>query len=1019
MTRTNKGRIGILLAVLLLAVASLTFTSCSAKEYTVTFMVQNGTSGAWEQFGSPAAVTDGKVTVPEAPAKEGYVFRAWYTTQTFDEGTQFRNENISENLTVYACYATETVSLHVNSDDAVEAEMKDFDKLTEQYRADAAARNLTFDGWYTNQSCTEAYRDGVDATDLYARFMAQVTYDNGYEVVYTELVTPGAAMSAPATDKVLKRYMDSEDISFTDATGTAFDFSAPVNANTTVTVLWKTPYLVYERLEGSSNYAVIGIDPASSDEWKSFPCLSILSRNVTMKVKDGSTASGNVVSIQSSDWASATSTSLNQLANPEKILIAEGIVTVSNLHGAVGSKVKSIVLPSTLKILENSVWNFPYLENLTLPEGLEVIIDCFWLDYLDYTAGTVRGNGYGFDITVPAGVKTLSTVPANLKFAEGSSYFTEGNRVYKKDGENGKILVSALQCDVDANGTFTVEEGVTGMAVGVLDTLTYKYLYLPSTLTKVEYTVDRADYAGVYSGSLLTQPEFVNAPASSKMDVRAYALVGNLNSVDYVVFNTTAYPFENRQLFNDRHVSFERLDTLHLVYTGKVSEGDIQITVRYSNTMSDAAVKTEVLTVPTGSAVERDALLSQLGITSEAMGINIKVSGIKQFGADYVFGAKDCNQYIDITYEYDAVGVTTAENEDGTLTVTGFDVTRAQELANGTYLVVVPSLIDGKQVTAIGEGAFRGENRLSRIYISDSVKSIGAEAFKDTYNLEYISVTPGGLEFIGRSAFENVGAREENGVMVMNPDLPKFAFTNFTMPCVYIQIPLANLRTVEPYAFKSVGICTFMRAPGEEDRTFMTFNWSEDPMYPDMQAGDFYFMVNAGGDTQSIVQYVGTVQESHPSNSTEGNIDVNIHDVRFIAFAGGYTYNSYNTYLSVGWSIRPFGSMNPGFDKNVVRYEMMEGSVYYILGSEQITFGFVSKVHKNAFTDMGEVLTDGTFKNPYIRLYVRTGDFASLTMDDLKNQVSTIFEEGWWEGKPNAENGVTADAEEDSSLLVY
>lgn len=40
-------------------------------------------------------------------------------------------------------------------------------------------------------------------------------------------------------------------------------------------------------------------------------------------------------------------------------------------------------------------------------------------------------------------------------------------------------------------------------------------------------------------------------------------------------------------------------------------------------------------------------------------------------------------------------------------------------------------------------------------------------------------------------------------------------------------------------------------------------------------------------------------------------------------------------------------------------------------------------------------------------------------MDDLKNQVSTIFEEGWWEGKPNAENGVTADAEEDSSLLVY
>lgn len=57
--------------------------------------------------------------------------------------------------------------------------------------------------------------------------MAAVTYDNGYETVYSELVVPGNKVTRPATESVKKYYMDAEDISYVDANGVAFDFPLP------------------------------------------------------------------------------------------------------------------------------------------------------------------------------------------------------------------------------------------------------------------------------------------------------------------------------------------------------------------------------------------------------------------------------------------------------------------------------------------------------------------------------------------------------------------------------------------------------------------------------------------------------------------------------------------------------------------------------------------------------------------------------------------------------------------------
>ena len=125
----------------------------------------------------------------------------------------------------------------------------------------------------------------MDATALYGRYMAQITYDNGYETLHTELVTPGTLTSAPdaRVDDFVKRYMDDEDISYNDSEGNAINFTADTfDENEVVTVLWKTPGLEYEAIEGN-NYRVSGIDTTDI----TYPAVSVLSKNVTIEGKAG------------------------------------------------------------------------------------------------------------------------------------------------------------------------------------------------------------------------------------------------------------------------------------------------------------------------------------------------------------------------------------------------------------------------------------------------------------------------------------------------------------------------------------------------------------------------------------------------------------------------------------------------------------------------------------------------------------------------------------------------------------
>lgn len=79
----------------------------------------------------------------------------------------------------------------------------------------------------------------------------------------------------------------------------------------------------------------------------------------------------------------------------------------------------------------------------------------------------------------------------------------------------------------------------------------------------------------------------------------------------------------------------------------------------------------------------------------------------------------------------------------------------------------------------------------------------------------------------------------------------------------------------------------------------------------------------------------------------------------------------------------------------------MEGAVYYGGSTLLIYIGMVSKVHKNAFTDIED-------EAPNVKYYNCSYD-QHLTLDQVTGQDTTIFEEGWFDGRANSENTFMAE----------
>ena len=995
-----KNRILIVLAlVMLCAVGIFALAACNNTEtYTVTFMVrENGTTGDWQQYTTVDTNDDGSVTLPAEPTVDGYTFRDWYTDEACSADNVFDETSVSGDITVYALMAEASITLNITDGSGTSTQvagtLSALSQTTAEQEAAAAEENLTFDGWYTDAAFAQKYSDGMDATALYGRYMAQIAYDNGYETLYTELVTPGKTTTAPdaRVDDFVKRYMDDEDISYNDSEGNAIDFTSDTfDENEVVTVLWKTPGLVYEAIEGN-NYRVSGIDTTDI----TYPAVSVLSKNVTIEGKAGC----NVVAVDAA-------VGLDRYDQAEVFIFNEGIESIRGFYAASyggPSAMKEVRLPSTLKVLEDS-FNMPStaISELVLPEGLEVIIDCFWSDMLA-TTNPDRENGLNISISIPSTVTNMVAVPKNLDLSQNDNFeYDDDGRLYYVDSDS-KILCSEYQSNVTDEGRLVVEEGVTGVQVYLLSTMDFDYLDLPSTFKEVGYNNAAEDYPA-YTGSLLTPQSVINNPDATPASGTysdSYAIVSNLDEITYVTIARTGdlpvsdYAFVSTSGVPHNGSEFE--DNVKVVLIGDVTAGEavsIRLTVSYSR---DNEVTTSVLdSYKSGDTLTVAAILEAAGVSEEDYTVIVR-----NVGEVYEGGTITSDMYITVECYAKAGGFTYTVNADGeTATVTGFDSATAEQLTDGTYRVTI-DMIDGYIVTAIADGAFKNVSGVSEVYISNAVTTIGAEAFMNMGNLRLVDIAPGGLSVIGESAFENAGCVQgSDGNWAVN--------TVGGVDELTMILPLADLTDIQPYAFKTLAIEKFTAVDSEATRNIQMMLMQGTSSFTE---GMFMFASTGSGKNRAIIKYTGINETKTMQNSSGADTEITVRGAQLVAIAGGADYSNPGSGLALGFSYRYFdlqmGAYAPALATNVFEYEIMEGSVYYGGSTLQIYIGMVSKVHKNAFTDIED-------EAPSINYYNCSYD-QHMTIEQVQTQASEIFEEGWFEGADNSENTFMADAKAQSS----
>jgi len=129
------------------------------------------------------------------------------------------------------------------------------------------------------------------------------------------------------------------------------------------------------------------------------------------------------------------------------------------------------------------------------------------------------------------------------------------------------------------------------------------------------------------------------------------------------------------------------------------------------------------------------------------------------------------------------------EVRDGTVTITYYNGNAAS--------LSIPSTIDGKKVTDIGERAFQDCKSLKNITLPNGIKQIGFAAFLSCSNLENVYI-PDSLTVIGESAFSNCTSLNKinipRGITYLNDTF--YGCTNLQN----IVIP-GNVKNIETNAF--------------------------------------------------------------------------------------------------------------------------------------------------------------------------------------------------------------------------
>mgnify|MGYP002800978750 CR=1 FL=1 len=984
-------------AMLFAGIALLSACSGNEDDLKVTFMVQED-GGEWGSY-READIVDGSVEMPENPTKLYYNFSNWYYTQD-GTGDPFENSGITESVTVYARFVPIEVEIVINGTN--EGTQNLVDVVNNTYDP---GEGLEFSGWYTNANFTESTKwDGESVvTTLYARSVARITFNNGYEDVYTTTVAPGTVFTDPASadgieaTEIRKDYMSKHDIAYWDEDGNEFDFSEPITQNTNITVTWRSPFLEYEEVNNVTSGLRLTMyggniydDTETAATASTVPVISIPGELTFDKDGDGVAETYKVEEVNLNGALLSGSVI-------EKLIIGEGVSIVQNINSSTACTVKEISLPSTLKVIINCFNNLNALESVELPEGVEVIIGSFWANCnagWNYLAGMVNlGEAYPFEIAVPSSVKNLSMVPSNFTYsatkstAQTGDFYRDGNYVYKIDDaeghEGGLLLVADFS---EEGGSLSVPEGVEGIQVGTYFNRTYEYFVLPSSFSYIGYNADVSDYdaytynsSDYFSNHFLWDDQYASNPRGN-IAVAGYAVFNNMDDLTNLVFNgeapeggaagfafmgdPTGYGSMGEALLEPyTATAYQHV----VIYIGETETPQVEVVLE--NELTGKSY-TATITKKKNESLTIEEILRAVDDEHGTAFVNaystdkvLTVSGVTAFGQPYDLSeALTTNVYLTVVTDYEEIdsGYIAVDNGDGTATITGY-AGNGYTTADGLVIISIPNkvTVNGQQltVTAIADGAFDATKNtacinIGYVRIPSSVKTIGNKAFYMCEGLVSVDIVPGGLEKIGESAFEGTSL-------------------------VTVAVPLANLKEVGAYAFKIETLEQFLPAEGEEDRDMLTKT--------DLKEGDFFIrqdIIGADGYTPiyggyGLYQYVG-------KTTTDG---VTTWNVKFVASAGAVNANKDIVMISLG---------DVTDSTNIISYEIMEGSFYYInsetsMGST-ITFYSVSKIHQNAFTDCATNDIAIQYSSDYM------GEFTGNTLAEFIAANQSVFEDGWYEG---------------------
>ena len=236
--------------LLLLLLLTVAFSSCKKDdpviaEYIVTFNTQGGSS-----IDALKVPEGGKVTKPQDPAKEDFIFSGWYKEAACTTVWDFEKETVTGNVTLYAKWVEVARACTVTFDskggsEVAPSTVNKGDKLAKP--ANPTKENCSFLGWYKDAACTSPWEFASDVVNENITLYAG--WSNPGEAVYTVTFdTDGGNEMEPASVKgnekaikpadPVKLGFDFEGWYSDPEKQAAYDFETPVTGDMTLYAKW-------------------------------------------------------------------------------------------------------------------------------------------------------------------------------------------------------------------------------------------------------------------------------------------------------------------------------------------------------------------------------------------------------------------------------------------------------------------------------------------------------------------------------------------------------------------------------------------------------------------------------------------------------------------------------------------------------------------------------------------------------------------------------------------------------------